>query len=333
MTGVEVDSISLWLFGGVAQLTSEARTPGSAFRIAAAGPAVSVGLGGVGIGSAVALAAVGAPDATVAVLGWLGAVNLVLAVFNLLPGLPLDGGRILQSFLWWRSGDPLAATMKAATGGRVVGFGLMGVGAAELLIGGSYGGLWTALVGSMVGNTAVAERQSASLRRGLRGLPIARVMTPDPTIVASWSTVGDFVRGESMRLGRPAYPLRAWDGRLDGLLVTARLLSAPTQDAMLRDLAVPVDQVDIAAPGESIDVVLARLRPYGEGYVVVMDEGRIVGMVGPSELRAGVAALTAAEPIGRRADRRVDQTSTVRCLGCGACGTSQMPTWRPEALP
>jgi Zn-dependent protease len=128
---VRVEGITLWLFGGYAQFENDPPTPGADFRITAAGPATSIGLAAVFLGAAWGLSSVGAPELYVAMLAWLGLLNGFLGVFNLLPGAPLDGGRILAAALWKLRGDRVSGRIGAATVGKFVGLGLVGVGVWE----------------------------------------------------------------------------------------------------------------------------------------------------------------------------------------------------------
>jgi Zn-dependent protease len=158
--GMRVESVTLWLFGGVAQLSGKVRGPGAQFRIAIAGPAVSALLGAVFLGAALALDEVG-PAVVVGALAWLGLINGVLAVFNLLPGAPLDGGRVLTAALWKLRGDERAARRQSARAGRVVGWLLVAAGVAEMLFLGGYSGFWTIAIGFMIATAAKYEEQHA----------------------------------------------------------------------------------------------------------------------------------------------------------------------------
>ncbi len=172
--GIGVDGITLWLLGGVARLEREADTPGAELRIAAVGPGVSVAL-------AAAFGAVSMPLTGLAgaLTAWLALINVVLAVFNLLPAAPLDGGRILKSALWWRSGDRLLATARAGTAGRVLGAVVIAAGLAELVWAEGVGGLWTTMVGWFILGAASAERAWARRRIDERARP-AGADAPDP---------------------------------------------------------------------------------------------------------------------------------------------------------
>lgn len=139
--GIEVKGLTLWLFGGVASLGREPATPGADFRVAVVGPATSLALAG-GFGAiAAGLQFLGVAHLLVSVGGWLAGTNLLLGVFNLIPGAPLDGGRLLRSFLWRRRGDRVSAAISATKAGRAVGFGLIGLGLAQFVVGAGVGGL------------------------------------------------------------------------------------------------------------------------------------------------------------------------------------------------
>jgi Zn-dependent protease len=159
--GVEVTGLTLWLFGGVASLGSEPSTPRADFRIAAVGPATSLGLA-VGFELvALGVQALGIAHLLVEAATWLAGINLMLGLFNLLPGAPLDGGRILRSFLWRRHGDRLRATVWAARAGSVLAFLLIGFGVLEFFAGTSMGGLWMVFIGWFVLSAARAEEAEA----------------------------------------------------------------------------------------------------------------------------------------------------------------------------
>ncbi len=178
--GIKVNGITLFALGGVAALDREPSNPGMAARIALAGPAVSVA---IGVGSLVAAGAAGVLGFSallVAGLAWLGLTNLVLAVFNMIPALPLDGGRVLQAALWKRSGNQYRATIGAARVGRYLGWGLVAFGIWQLTQG--VGGLWTILIGFFVITSASAEsvRARFQLQRQTMHDAMARFVGPWP---------------------------------------------------------------------------------------------------------------------------------------------------------
>lgn len=156
---VKVKGITLFGLGGVAALERDPDTPGAAARIAAAGPAVSVVVGALALILAGSLGVLGAPTLVTVSFAWLGIINLALAVFNMVPALPLDGGRVLQAALWRRGGERFRATIKAATWGRWIGWAIVAVGLWQFLTVGT--GLWTALIGWFIASSAKAEGMRA----------------------------------------------------------------------------------------------------------------------------------------------------------------------------
>ena len=156
---IKVKGITLFGLGGVAALERDPDTPGAAARIAAAGPAISVAVGVVSLVLAGSLGVLGVPTLVTVSLAWLGIINLALAVFNMVPALPLDGGRVLQAALWKRGGERFGATMKAATWGRRIGWSIVAFGLWQFFTVGT--GLWTALIGWFIATSAKAEGMRA----------------------------------------------------------------------------------------------------------------------------------------------------------------------------
>lgn len=178
--GVGVAGITLFALGGVAKLESEPKTPGVAAKIALAGPAVSVAIGVASLAIGTTLGALGFSPLIVAGLSWLGIINLAMAVFNMLPALPLDGGRALQALLWKRKGNQHEATISAATLGRYIGTAMIAFGVWQFLGGGN--GLWTALIGWFITGSARAE--AAHARRQLAQ------QRWNPFAWGQWATMG-----------------------------------------------------------------------------------------------------------------------------------------------
>ena len=146
-SGIEVTSVTLWLFGGVASLSREPATPAADLRIAAAGPGTSLALAGLFGATSFAAEAVSAPHIFASVTGWLAGVNLMLGLFNLIPGAPLDGGRVLRAIVWRLRGDRHQAALVATSAGVIVGYGVIGLGLAQFLVAGVIGGLWLVFIG------------------------------------------------------------------------------------------------------------------------------------------------------------------------------------------
>jgi Zn-dependent protease/CBS domain-containing protein len=285
--GVKVVGLKLWLFGGIARLGGEAKTPGTEFRIAAAGPAMSLALAAVFGGVAAVLRAVGTADIVVAVAWWLAGINVVLGLFNLLPGAPLDGGRILRAYLWHRHGDARRASIGAARAGRSVAYALIGLGLVEFLLGALVGGVWMAFIGWFLLTAAREEEAWVLTRDALAGLTVADVMTARPHIAPGWISVGDFIRDYLLGDRHSSYPVEREDGTISGLITLHQLRRVPPADratTLVGDAAIPLEQVPTARPTEPVTTLIERLEPTAGHRVLVMDAGQVVGVVTASDI-------------------------------------------------
>jgi Zn-dependent protease/CBS domain-containing protein len=286
--GVAVRSIVLWLLGGVAQLEGEPRTPGADFRIAIVGPLTSLGLGVV-FGALGAIAAALAADGlVVGVLAYLAGTNILLAVFNLIPAAPLDGGRVLRAALWRRSGNREAAAIIAARAGRFVGFAMVGLGLLLALLTGTFSGIWLALIGWFLISAATAEEQQARMGSRLSGVRVADVMTRRPVVADGTMTLADFVDRLAMSHQFSSYPLVDRGGHLTGLVTLNRVRAVPYSrrlDTRLRDIACPPEDVPTARPDEPLTALLPRMQGCADGRAVVLDEpGRVIGIVSSTDI-------------------------------------------------
>jgi len=204
-SGVPTESITLWALGGVAALREQPRTARAALRIAAVGPLASLLLAGAFALGTLGAGAVDAPELATAVLRWLAAVNLLLGLFNLLPGLPLDGGRVLHALLWWRTGERDRSTRTAAAMGRGLGYVLVGLGAVQLLSGWAQG-MWTALIGWFLVNAAAMEAAAPASEAALAGVRVRDAMTPHPDVVRDDLTL-DALVAEMLARGHVSFPV------------------------------------------------------------------------------------------------------------------------------
>ncbi len=278
--GVSVGDVTLWLFGGVTTLQGEAKTPKAAFRIAFAGPATSLVLSAAFAGLAIGFEAVHAAAIAVSVAWWLAAINLLLGLFNLLPGAPLDGGRVVRAYLWHRYGDSVRAAVGAAHAGRVVAIILITLGLAEFLAGGLVGGVWLAFIGWFLFTAAREEEMQVTTRQALAGLRVADAMTANPHAAPGWLTVEDFIQRYVLGDRHSAYPVADRDGSTMGLVTLQQLRQlAPNRrtTTSVREIAVPLDSVPTAAPLEPLSALIERLAAAGHGSrALVIDGGRVV---------------------------------------------------------
>ncbi|SCL16988.1 Zn-dependent protease (includes SpoIVFB) [Micromonospora nigra] len=288
--GLAVEGITLWLFGGVAELRGEARDPGAELRIAGIGPLVSLVIGVFFGGVAVVLAAAGVEGLLLGALAWLAGINILLAVFNILPAAPLDGGRLLRAAVWKATGDRTKASVVAARAGRVLGALLIGLGLWQFLVGAGFGGLWLALIGwFLIGAAGIEERQ-ARMGSALRGVRVGDVMTPQPQTASGELTVADFVDNYLFAYRHSALPLTE-QGRPVGLVTLDRVRGVPTEQrgtTTLSTVACRADELVLASPDEQLTDLLPRLSECTDGRALVVVDGRLVGIVSPSDISRAV---------------------------------------------
>lgn len=287
--GVEVEGITLWMFGGVARLEGEANDAGAEFRIAAVGPAVSIVLGAVFLAlTSLAAASELSGDAAVveSMLRWLGVINIVLAVFNLMPGAPLDGGRILRAVLWRWRGDRQRAAVLAARAGRIFGFLLVALGFLEFISTSGIGGLWLVFIGFFLVVAATAEEQHAKLNTVLADVHVADVMASDPVTVPADTPVPEFIDNYVMRHHFSGYPVMD-GGRVRGLVTLNRIKSVPAArraELTVGDIACSMDDLPVARSHEPLPDLLPRLSGCADGRAIVLDDDHLVGIVSPTDI-------------------------------------------------
>jgi len=295
--GVKVDGITLWIFGGVARLRGDAATPGSEVKIAIAGPLVSLVLAILFGVTTFALDATGGPALVEGGIAWLAGTNAVLLLFNLIPAFPLDGGRLLRAWLWQRSGNKYRATSRAARLGRICAFVMMGLGLLSLFISGAISGLWLIFLGWFLMSAARSEESQVLLRGALSGLRVGDVMSRDPTTAPGWITVDEFMRSYVPMQRATAYPMKTFDGELDGLVTLTRLAQVPPEERhvkRVRDVGTGMDEVAKASPGEPVTAVLDRFSPADDGQMLVIDGGALVGLLSPGDITRALRAARAA---------------------------------------
>ena len=284
--GIPVEGITLWLFGGVTRMKGEAASPAGALRVALVGPLVSLAAAAVFGLVAVVLESLAA-RLVEGMAAWLARINVVLAAFNLIPAAPLDGGRALQAVLWRRGGDRLAASATAARAGKGFAYLLIGAGLVQFSAGIGVGGLWFIFLGWFLLMAARAEQASAEARLHLDGLLVADVMTPDPVVAPAWITVDAFLEEYALRHRFSAFPVQTFSGTLGGLVTLNRLKDVPPDRRpalRLSDVACGMEQVPVARSDEMFVDLVARMSGCADGRALVVDDGRLVGIVSPTDV-------------------------------------------------
>lgn len=288
--GEEVKRITLFIFGGMAHLSGEPRSAGAEFKIAAVGPATSIALGLSFLGLEQLGGAIGIGDLWGAMLGYLGRINIALAVFNLLPGYPLDGGRLLRAYFWSRGGDLREATARAADWGAGIATGLMILGALQIFAGGLIGGLWLIFIAMFLRGAARAGHLSVVTERSLAGARVRDLMVDSPITIAPDAALAEAIDDTFLRHGFTGYPV-VDDGRPVGVLSLSDVQRCPAEERGNRRVSEfmrPLTEGLVIAPNASAIDALRKMDESDSGRLLVIENGRLVGFL----TRSGIARFT-----------------------------------------
>jgi len=280
---IPVRQITLFIFGGVAQITKEPATPGAEFRIAIAGPLTSLVLAGF-FATLSALDQFG-PNTAVP-FEWLARTNLILAVFNLIPGFPLDGGRIFRALIWHLNGSFEKATRVASSGGQVVAYGFIGFGLLTILQGNFIGGVWFGFIGWYLLNAAVASYRQVKLQQSLRGLPVTEVMRKDMPNVPSHISLQEFTN--EFILGRQRTSFIVTDGEaVLGILAMQNLAGIPQKDWQYMTTAqamVPLNDLQQFDSNMDLMEAVTALQEAEIQKAPIVSKGQIVGWLSQDDI-------------------------------------------------
>ncbi len=283
--GLPVREITLFALGGVSQIEKEAATARTEFRVAVVGPLTSAFIGLTCLG---AFHLAGAPpqSAVWSMVSWLGYINLMLAGFNLIPGYPLDGGRILRAILWWKTGDLDRATRLSARTGQAVASAFITLGVIEYFSGASIGALWIAFIGWFLFHAASQSYAEAGLRRSLEGVRVADIMLRDCPTVDGGSSISDFVDHQLLRTGRRCFVV-LHDGAVAGILTPSeikhtsrdRWATTPVDEVMR-----PLELLQSVAPQDSLASALDIMGKNDLNQLPVISDGHLAGLMTRAEL-------------------------------------------------
>jgi Zn-dependent protease/CBS domain-containing protein len=293
--GMQVRGITLFIFGGVSQIEGEAPSPKVEFQVAIVGPLMSLVLGVAGMWGAGALGADALMEASednlpqllatlspgATLLLWLGFMNLVLAVFNMVPGFPLDGGRVLRALLWWSTGSLERATRWASRAGQLVALLLIGWGIMVLLGGHFVGGLWRILIGWFLNNAAKASYQQMRVQQVLVDVPVSRVMRTDVATIGSGITVGALVRDHLMRGDQRSFPV-VDGGRLSGLVTLTDVRRVPEAEwdrTPIANIMTPASELYTVRPQDTADEALRLLGSHDIDQLPVLEGRELAGLL------------------------------------------------------
>ncbi|MEO8639319.1 MAG: site-2 protease family protein [Chloroflexota bacterium] len=288
--GLRVREITLFIFGGAATLEGETKRPRDEALIAAAGPLTSLAIGAFLFGIDVAIR----QPQLGAITGWLGFINLTLGLFNLIPGFPMDGGRILHAILWKLRGDRSVATRNAAGVGRLFGYLLIAGGVFLIFQGGDllFTGVWFALIGWFLSNAAEATIAQVGVEHALRGIKVREVMEADPPSLTPNESVADLVNERLIRGEHRSFLVRHDDGGLAGIVTLSDVRRMPRENwenARVTDIMTRYADLATIGPDAGLEAALKLLQEREVNQLpVVTDEGRtVVGLL----TRAGILRL------------------------------------------
>lgn len=283
--GVPVHSITLFALGGVAQIKKDSADARTEFWMGIVGPIASVVIGLVCLTAAWFLGwTLTLTPATplVAMLVWLGVINIALAIFNMIPGFPLDGGRVLRAVVWWLTDDYKRATNIAAVVGQLVAFGLIVFGIFRFFAGGAFGGLWLAFIGWFLLDAARASKAQMEIIEGLRDVIVGDVMTKDYPVVSGRENLQTFVNEYLLKAGERYYIVKDHQDRIVGLVtphdvkqVARNRWPFMTIDQVMR----PLRELHTVKPETLLTSALETMGSDDVNQLPVVREGRLAGVI------------------------------------------------------
>jgi Zn-dependent protease/CBS domain-containing protein len=282
--GLRVDNITLFIFGGVSNITREPATAKDEFLISVVGPVISLVLAGLFWFIDQLLP----PDSAASALtGYVGYANLLLGLFNIVPGFPLDGGRVLRSIVWGATGNMLRATQIASYVGQAVAFGLIGLGVLQALSGDVFGGIWIGFIGWFLNSGAEASRQHATAESALARVPVTSLMDSSPEHLSPGLNVSEFVLEYALRRGQRAMPV-VDAGQLVGImsLTDARHLSQEAWPTTKISDVMTHMPLETLSPDASLAAALQLMVEKGLQQLPIVQNGALVGVVTRSDVMA-----------------------------------------------
>jgi len=283
--GIPIRGITLFIFGGVAHMTREATHPNAELKMAIAGPACSLVIGGVFALIWLLTRNAFAPIAAMA--NWLAIMNVALAVFNMIPGFPLDGGRVSRSLLWRFTSDYRRSTRIASRVGQVIGYLFILVGILIMFVTHQwFTGVWLAFIGWFLENAASASYNQIQWHEALEGVTASEVMTPDFPSVPPDITVNQLVQEHIFAEGHRFFLISDEYG-LKGILTLHNIKAIPRQDwdkTLVRDIMTPTDQLKTARPAQSALSILEQMAENDINQMPVLSEGKVIGLIARDNL-------------------------------------------------
>lgn len=288
-TGITVRSITLFIFGGVSEITEEPKRPADELRIALAGPLTSLVIGGIFWGIFLWLRDIS--EFLTGMAFWLGWINIFLAGFNLIPGFPLDGGRILRAILWSRSKNIRKATKTTSNIGRGVGFLFIFVGIWLIFWGNWLNGLWLAFIGWFLENAAIGSYRQLAFIETLQGHSASEIMTRNCLSVSPELTIEQLVNEHILTSGIRCFPVTE-ESRVLGLITIRDIKAVPReqwQNKIVKEVMTPFEKMKWVKPDQDLASVLGILTEDDINQVPVVEDKNIIGMIARDNLLSFVS--------------------------------------------
>ncbi len=281
--GLPVSTIILYIFGGVSNLTREPSSAGEEFWIAFAGPLSSIVLGLI---FGLIHLALRQPDWLSAIFGYLGAINLVLAAFNLIPAFPLDGGRVFRAIVWAINHDLRRATRAATVVGQAIAWLFIFFGIWQVFAGNFIGGIWLAFIGWFLNNAATSSFRYAQQSAQFRNVDVRDVMTANPVTVSAGESLGEVVYGHLLQQGRKALPV-VEDDVLTGLITASDVRHFPPEkwtSTTVAEAMTRLAKLDIVTPNTHLMDAMSLMNLHGHNQLPVAENGRLLGLVSRADV-------------------------------------------------
>jgi len=279
-SGIGISGITLFIFGGVSKMSDEPKSASIELRMAIAGPAMSGVLCALFLGLYFLVRTVSAMHVLGTMFYWLGMMNGMLAVFNLLPGFPLDGGRVLRAGIWGATQNLTDATRIASSFGQGLGFLMILFGVVSFL-GGNYGGIWIGLIGWFLVQAAQSSYQQLVLRQQLLGVPVSAAMTEPVESVPAGASLDQVVHDHVMRHNHPAFPVLD-NGRLLGLISLGDIRLVPRERwpwVTAAETVAPLTEAQVIHPEAPVWDALIKMTSGNMGRLLVVDATGLRGIV------------------------------------------------------
>jgi Zn-dependent protease/predicted transcriptional regulator len=281
--GIPVREITLFALGGVSQIEGESPNAKTEFLIAIVGPLTSLGIGLLCVLAALTLPGSATPGKTV--LAWLGYINLALAAFNMVPGYPLDGGRVLRSLLWWKTGDVVRATQMAAATGQVVGGLFITLGILQFFFGANYGGLWTIFIGWFLLQAAGESRRQVGLKHAFQDVRVADIMSHDCVTVDGRQSIQELVDRLFKTGGRCFVVLD--DGHVAGLITPQEIRQVDRSQwpvTLVDSVMKPLKEMQAVRPEVPLGNALQVMARENVNQLPVMSNSHLDGVLSRAEV-------------------------------------------------